>query len=105
MMGLHMLAAMKMITQRGMEASRTPLGRALFAFYFRMDCVTSDITGNPVFLDEDWWKVDPLCHILIPADAPILLAADAAFSKLCVIIAKLTVLKSWAQNRRKRMVA
>ena len=103
-MGLHMLGSMKIIIQRGMAACQTPLGRALFAFYLRSDCGSSVVTGNPVFLDETWWKVDPLYHFLIPHDAPILLAADAATAKLCVIIAKLTVLKSSAQSRRKRMV-
>jgi hypothetical protein len=104
-MGLHMLGSKKIIIQRGMAACQTPLGRALFAFYLRSDCGSSVVTGNPVFLDEAWWKVDPLYHFLIPPGAPILLAADAALTKLCVIIAKLTVLKSSAQNRRKRMVA
>src|SRR5947207_11620280 len=102
-MGLHMLGSKKIIIQRGMAACQTPLGRALFAFYLRSDCGSSVVTGNPVFLDETWWKVDPLYHIIIPPEAPILLASDAALTKLCVIVAKLTVLKSSAQNRRKRM--
>ena len=99
-----MFASKEMIVKRGKEASRTPLGRALFAFYLRSDCGSSVVTGNPVFLDETWWKNDPLYDMIIPQDAPILLAADAAMVKLCVIIGKLTALKSSAQARRKRLV-
>ena len=100
-MGLHMMAATKAIITRGREASQTPIGRALFSFWLRTDCGSSVTTGNPAFLDEEWWQVDPLCHITIGDDAPLLLAADAAFSKLTCIIAKLTVLKRYAQECRK----
>ena len=101
-MGLHMMAAMNAIVARGREASQTPIGRALFSFWLRSDCGSSVTTGNPAFLDEQWWQVDPLCHITIRHNAPLLLAADAAFSKLTCIIAKLTVLKRYAQEYRKK---
>jgi hypothetical protein len=104
-MGLHMLGSKKIIMQRGMTGSQTPIGRALFAFFIRTDMQTSVVTGNPVFLDETWWKNDPLYHLPIPADAPILLAADAALTKLTVIIAKLTLLKRSAVLRRKKLLA
>jgi hypothetical protein len=104
-MGLHMLGAKKIIVQRGMAASQTPIGRALFSFFLRSDMQTSVVTGNPVFLDETWWKNDPLYHIAVPPDAPILLAADAAMVKLSVIVAKLTLLKRSAAMRRKKVVA
>jgi hypothetical protein len=97
-----MLGSKKIIMQRGMAQSQTPIGRALFSFFIRTDMQTSVVTGNPVFLDETWWKNDPLYHIPIPADAPILLAADAALTKLSVIIAKLTHLKRSVAMRRKR---
>src|SRR5271154_4911305 len=102
-MGLHMLGSKKIITERGIAASQTPIGRALFAFYFRTDMMSSVVTGNPVFLDEEWWKADPLYHITIPVDAPIMLAADAAMTKLSVIIAELTYLKRSSALRRKKL--
>jgi hypothetical protein len=103
-MGLHMMAAMNAIVTRGREASQTPIGRALFSFWFRTDCGSSTTTGNPCFLDEQWWQVDPLYHLNIAHDAPLLLAADAATSKLTCITAKLTVLKRYAQECRKHTV-
>lgn len=99
-MGTHMLGAKNIIYSRGMEACQTPLGRALFAFFIRSDMTSSVVTGNPVFLDETWWKNDPLYHVAVPPEAPILLAADAAMTTLSVIIAKLTLLKRSAAKRR-----
>ena len=99
-MGTHMLGAKNIIGFRGKEACQTPIGRALFAFFIRSDMTSSVVTGNPVFLDESWWKNDPLYHLQIPPEAPILLAADAAMTTLSVIIAKLTLLKRSAAKRR-----
>jgi hypothetical protein len=104
-MGTHMLGCRTIITQRGKEVSQTPIGRALFSFFLRTDIQTSVVTGNPVFLDEAWWKTDPLYDMIIPVDAPILLTADAGFTKLSVIIAKLTLLKASAADRRKKFLA
>src|SRR5579871_6015034 len=101
MMGLHMLGSKQIVLKRGLQACQTPIGRALFAFFLRTDMQSSVVTGNPMFLDETWWKNDPLYHIRIPPDAPILLAADAGLVKLSVIVAKLTFLKRSAAVRRK----
>jgi hypothetical protein len=101
-MGLHMLGSKQIIMDRGKEACQTPIGRALYSFFIRTDIQTCVVTGNPAFLDEGWWKNDPLYHITIPPDAPILLAADAAFTKLSVIMAKLTLLKRFSIERRRK---
>jgi hypothetical protein len=100
-----MKGSLHIIIHRGKEASRTPLGRALFAFFLRTDCGSAAVTGNPVYLNEGWWKNDPLYDTVIPLDAPILLAADIAMTKLSVIIAKLTLLKTSARKRRERLIA
>jgi len=104
-MGLHMLGSKKIIIQRGKEASQTPIGRALFSFFLRTDMQSSVVTGNPMFLDESWWKNDPLYHMAIPQEAPILLAADAALVKLCVIVAKITILKRYSTMKRVKLLA
>lgn len=103
-MGLHMLRAKTIIIQRGREASQTPIGRALFAFFIRADMQLAVMNGNPISLDETWWENDPLYHVSITPDAPILLAADVALTKLSVIIAKLTLLKHSAEARRKKVL-
>lgn len=104
-MAFHVGGAKQVIIKRGKEASRTPLGRALFASYFRMDITMSVIMGNPVFLDESWWMNDPLTKSPITPETPILTAVDIALSKLTVIIAKITLLKQSAATRRQKMIA
>src|SRR5271155_2194974 len=99
-MGTHMLGAKNIIGFRGKAACQTPIGRALFAFFIRSDMTSSVVTGNLVFFDESWWQNDPLYHVQIPPEAPILLAADAAMTTLSVIIAKLTLLQHSAAKRR-----
>jgi hypothetical protein len=102
-MALHVGHAKQVIWKRGKKASRTPLGRALFASYFRMDIAMSVIMGNPVFLDEKWWTNDPLTTYALTSDTPILTCADAALSKLTVIVAKMTLLKNSATTRRRKL--
>ncbi|KAI5806272.1 fungal-specific transcription factor domain-containing protein [Geopyxis carbonaria] len=100
-MGVHMLGGRSIIVARGKSAHVTPIGRALYTTFKRMDIVTSWITGNPTFLTHDWWTADPFTRIPILSDSPALLVADAALAKLCVICAKLTYLKAWATRRRR----
>jgi len=102
-MGLHMLGSKKIILQRGKEAVQTPIGRGLFSFFLRTDMQSSVVTGNPMFLDETWWKNDPLYHMAIPQEAPILLASDAALVKLTALVAKITLLKSYATKKTKSL--
>lgn len=45
--------------------------------------------------------VDPYIRLPITHDAPLVLVADVAQSKLYVICAKLTYLKAWAMRRRR----
>lgn len=96
--------AKQIILHRGKEASQTALGRALFASYFRIDIAMSVTMGNPVFLDETWWTNDPLNHITLTYETPIVVLADAALSRLTVIIAKLTHLKQSAEFGRRKMI-
>ena len=91
--------------QRGKSVAQTPIGRALFAFFIRTDMQSSVVTGNPMFLDESWWTNDPLYNVPISSDSPLLLAADAALTKLCVIVAKITLLKRSAAIRRKKLLS
>lgn len=99
----------------------TPVGRALLAAFRRLDVSTSLVTGNPSFQtdvcvlslvigiycltrsSQDWWTADPLTKTPILDDSPPLLAADAAFSRLCVICARLCHLKSWIIRRRREV--
>jgi len=97
--------AREIIKERNLEASQTPIGRALFASYFRLDIAMSVTMGNPVFLDEMWWTNDPLNQIRLTQDTPIVLLADAALSRLTVIIAKLTHLKQSAEFGRRKMMS
>ena len=101
-MALHVGRAKQIIVDRGKEASRNPLARALFASYFRMDVAMSVIMGNPVFLDESWWKNDPMNNYVITHNTPVVVATDAALCNVTVIIAKLTLLKQWAAGWRQR---
>ncbi|KAL7271209.1 hypothetical protein RUND412_006046 [Rhizina undulata] len=103
-MGVHMIGGRNIILARGKAAHMTPVGRALYAAFKRLDIATSSITGNPTFMTKDWWTVDPYTRTPIPdeRDVPTLLVADAALSKLCVICCKLTHLKAWATRRRRR---
>ncbi|CUS08127.1 unnamed protein product [Tuber aestivum] len=102
-MGVHMLGGRDIILARGKAAHMTPVGRALYAAFNRMDVATSSITGNPTFLTKDWWTVDPFTRVPISTDSPTLLAADAALSKLCVLCCKLTYLKAWSLKRRRTL--
>jgi hypothetical protein len=104
-MAFHVGGAKQIIMKRGKKASRTPLGPALFASYFRMDIAMSVIMGNPVFLDENWWTNDPLTKYPLTPETPILTAVDISLSQLTVIIAKVTLLKQSAATRRQNMVA
>jgi hypothetical protein len=101
-MAFHVGRAKQIIVDRGKEASRKPLARALFASYFRMDVAMSVIMGNPVFLDESWWKNDPMHDHVITPNTPVVVAIDSALCKVTVIIAKLTLLKQWAAGLRQR---
>jgi Fungal specific transcription factor domain len=103
-MGVFMNGSKELIKLRGKEGCQTPIGRALFSFFIRSDMQSSVVTGNPMFLDEQWWKCDPLYDPQIPQEAPILLAADSALTKLCVIVAKITLVKRSAALRRKRIL-
>lgn len=100
-MGVHMLGGRDIIVARGKAAHMTPVGRALYAAFKRADIATSSVSGNPTFMTSDWWTVDPFTRVPITHDSPILLAADAALSKLCVICCRLTYLKAWALKRRR----
>jgi hypothetical protein len=102
-MAFHVGLARDIIRSRGKEASRTPLGRALFAAFFRLDIAMSVMMGNPVFLDESWWRNDPLTEHPLTSQTPIVILADAALSRLTVIIAKLTLLRQSAALRRQKM--
>ncbi|KAI5793865.1 fungal-specific transcription factor domain-containing protein [Peziza echinospora] len=102
-MGVHMNGCRDIIHARGKAAHMTPVGRALLAAFRRLDVSSSAISGNPSFQTEDWWTVDPLTRIPISHDSPPLLAADAAFSKLCVICSKLCHLKAWIIRRRREV--
>jgi len=101
-MAFHVGRAKQIIVQRGKEISRSPLSRALFASYFRMDVAMSVIMGNPVFLDESWWKNDPMNNYKITHNTPVVVAIDAALCQVTVIIAKITLLKQWAARLRQR---
>lgn len=49
-MGVHMLGARDIILARGKAAHMTPIGRALYAAFRRLDIGSSSVTGNPCFL-------------------------------------------------------
>ena len=97
--------AREIIKERKLGASQTPIGRGLFASYFRLDIAMSVTMGNPVFLDEMWWTNDPLNQIRLTPETPIVLLADAALSRLTVIIAKLTHLKQSAEFGRRKIMS
>ncbi|KAF8424060.1 hypothetical protein EV426DRAFT_666238 [Tirmania nivea] len=88
-LGVHMIGCQGIIGLRGKAAHMTPVGRALFAAFRRLDVSTSLISGNPSFQTDDWWTVDLLTRTPILEDSPPLLSADAAFSKLCVVCSRL----------------
>ncbi|KAF3316071.1 hypothetical protein TWF173_002848 [Orbilia oligospora] len=100
-MGVHMLGARDMIVARGKEAHMTPVGRALYAVFRRLDIGTSSVTGNPCFLTPDWWIIDPMARLPIDHEAPTLLIADAALSKSTIINSRLTYVKNWAIRKRR----
>ncbi|KAF3906332.1 hypothetical protein ABW20_dc0103746 [Dactylellina cionopaga] len=100
-MGVHMLGARDMILARGKEAHMTPVGRALYGVFRRLDIGTSSVTGNPCFLTPDWWVIDPMARMPIDPEAPTLLIADAALSKCTVINSRLTYVKNWAIRKRR----
>ncbi|KAK6537946.1 hypothetical protein TWF694_010841 [Orbilia ellipsospora] len=100
-MGVHMLGARDMILARGKEAHMTPVGRALYAVFRRLDIGTSSVTGNPCFLTPDWWVIDPMARLPIDKDGPTLFVADAALSKSTIINSRLTYVKSWAIRKRR----
>ncbi|EPS44609.1 hypothetical protein H072_1393 [Dactylellina haptotyla CBS 200.50] len=100
-MGVHMLGARDMILARGKEAHMTPVGRALYAVFRRLDIGTSSVTGNPCFLTPDWWVIDPMARLPIDKDGPTLFIADAALSKSTIINSRLTYVKSWAIRKRR----
>ncbi|KAJ6264663.1 hypothetical protein Dda_0812 [Drechslerella dactyloides] len=102
-MGVHMLGARDMIVARGKEAHMTPVGRALYAVFRRLDIGTSSVTGNPCFLTPDWWIIDPLARMPVDHDAPTLLVADAVLSKSTVINSRLTYVKNWAIRKRREL--
>ncbi|RPA79734.1 hypothetical protein BJ508DRAFT_210904 [Ascobolus immersus RN42] len=102
-MGVHMFGGRNIILARGKDAHQTDVGRALLAMFNRTDIGTSTITGNPCFLTNDWWNADPFTHVVIHEDTPTLFACDVALSKLCLIYQKLTHLKRWALDRRRRV--
>ena len=95
----------RIIKERKLGASQTPIGRALFASYFRLDIAMSVTMGNPVFLDERWWRNDPLNQIRLTPQTPIILLADAALSHLTVSLAKLTHLKQSAEFGRRKIMS
>ncbi|KAF8459501.1 fungal-specific transcription factor domain-containing protein [Terfezia claveryi] len=102
-LGVHMIGCRDIIELRGKAAYMTPVGRALFAAFRRLDVSTSLISGNPSFQTDDWWTVDPLTRTPILEGSPALLSADAAFSKLCVICSRLCHLKAWIIRRRREV--
>ncbi|KAF3934338.1 hypothetical protein ABW19_dt0210649 [Dactylella cylindrospora] len=100
-MGVHMLGGRDIILARGKEAHMTPVGRALYSAFRRLDVGTSAVTGNPCFFTPDWWGIDPLARAPIDEDAPTLLVSDTALAKIMIICSKLTYIKSWAVRRRR----
>ncbi|EWC45565.1 hypothetical protein DRE_05423 [Drechslerella stenobrocha 248] len=102
-MGVHMLGARDMIVARGKEAHMTPVGRALYAVFRRLDIGTSSVTGNPCFLTPDWWVIDPLTRTPVDHDAPTLLVADSVLSKSTIINSRLTYVKNWAIRKRREL--
>ena len=102
-LGLHMIGTKNIAFSRDKESAQTPVGRTLFAYFVRIDVQTSIVSGNPAWCTDEWSDLDPLAQMTVPSDAPMLLVADAALAKLCLINAKITHLKRWSAMERTRL--